>query len=133
MAQLIGTYLYTCGIGNTPNRKIEFYGDGSNICGQVSRNQQNVWTYIGDVLESSMTKESTSTMEKLRMIREARNNFVVPQYTQDLPFTQIHYSERVNIIQNLQPTGSYRISMTNNIDPYQIYEKVERLVFVNPS
>lgn len=133
MAQQIGHYFYVYGAGNDPNREIKFYGDGNKIWGEFSGKKRAVWTKIGDLMETSMTKEGASTTQKMQIMMKARENFASPQYPQDKAFDELPYSERVEAIKNLVPTGNYRITVTNNIGSNPHFEIVEHLTFFDPS
>ena len=133
MTSQIGIYQYTYGSGNTPNRQIEFYGDGQKIWGVISKKTQNSWSEIDKITESQMTKEGASTTEKMKLMMEARKSSTSPKYPADKSFYNIPYIERVKVIKNLEPTGSYRITITNNIGSNPTFEIVDNLIFFDPS
>ncbi len=130
---LIGCYQYVYGAGNAPNRKIDFYGDGNRIWAEVSGKREGNWHEIGRINETQMTKEGASTTEKVRIMMEARKENKSPHYPKDQTFANIHYKQRVDVIDNLQPTGKYRITITNNIGSNPYFEMVEHLSFFDPT
>ena len=133
MGQSIGQFQYVYGAGNAPNREIKFYGDGNKIWGEVSGKARNVWTKIGDIQETSMTREGASTTLKMQIMMKARESFASPQYPEDKAFDKISYNDRIQVIKNLEPTGNYRITITNKIGNNPHFEEVESLTFFDPS
>ena len=133
MTQQIGQYYYVYGAGNAPNREIKFYGDGNKIWGRISGKTGGVWTKIGDITETSMTKEGASTTVKMQIMMEARKTFASPHYPQDKTFDELPYSERVEAIKNLAPTGNYWVTITSNIGSNPRFEIVDSLTFFDPS
>ena len=130
---LVGTYQYTYGAGNTPNRALEFYGDGEKIWGVVKGKTNGSWQHIGNVNECDMILEGASTTRKMQIMLEARQTFKNAEYPPDKRFDQISYDIRLKVIESLQPSGHYRITITNNIGDNPYFEKVEKLTFFDPS
>lgn len=133
MTSLVGTYLYTYGAGNTPNRKLEFYGDESKIWGVAQGKTNGSWKLMGEISESNMILEGASTTEKIKLLLEARENLKNPEYPPDRTFDQILYSDRLRVIENLQPSGQYRVTITNHIGANPFFEEITKLTFFNPS
>ncbi len=129
----IGRYEYVYGAGNAPNRKIEFFGDGTRVWAQVYGKRTGVWHEIVRIDEAQMTKEGASTKEKVRIMMEARKENKSPDYPKDKSFIDIRYKHRVNIIKNLQPTGNYCLTISNNIGTNPYFEMVEQLTFFDPT
>lgn len=130
---LIGKYEYVYGAGNTPNRAIEFFGNGQGVYGTVFAKVKGSWQKIGDVAETNMTKEGASTTEKMRLMMQAREEFKSPEYPPEKSFDKISYQEKVEVIKSLEPEGKYRITITNNIGLNPFFETVENLTFFDPS
>ena len=129
----VGKYEYVYGAGNSPNRKIHFYGNGEHMWGEVYMKVNGCWEKIGEVPESCMTKEEASTTEKVNIMMEAREKSISPEYPPDKSFDEIPYSARTEVIKNLSPTGSYRISMISDIVSSPFFETVKKLTFFDPS
>ena len=130
----IGKYEYTYGAGSAPNRKIKFYGNGKDsVWGIVQGLVKGEWQEINKIEEVNMIKEGASTAEKIRIMLEARESRLSPQYPSDQSFDQLPYEERVKTIKSLEPMGSYRIEIINNIGRNPFFERVEKLNFFDPS
>ncbi len=80
-----------------------------------------------------MTREGASTSKKVEIMMEARKENKRPTYPEDKTFDQLKYERRVNLIQKLEPTGSYRISISNNIGVNPNFEAVDHLGFFDPT
>lgn len=133
MNKIIGQYEYVYGAGSAPNRAIKFYGDGQHIKAEVYRKKENTWQKIGDIPENRMIKEGASTTEKVRIMMVARENSIPPSYPSNKSFEKIPYAERVQTIENLQPVGQYRITISNTNGANPFFEKVEKLTFFDPT
>lgn len=129
----IGCYKYVYGAGNTPNRKIKFFGDGNQVWGDVFGKRQGAWLNIGRIDETQMTKEGASTSKKVEIMMEARKENKPVRYPDDKPFNMLSYKRRVSVITHLDPTGNYRISISNKIGRNPNFETVEHLTFFDPT
>ncbi len=130
---IVGSYEYVYGAGNAPNRRIDFLGDGTQVWGEVSGKRQGVWTRMGSIEETQMTKEGASTSKKVQIMMEAREKGVSPEYPSDKDFNTLRYTEKVRMISKLQPTGNYRISISNDIGTNPLFETVNHLSFFDPT
>lgn len=130
--QQIVQYEYVYGPGNTPNRKIEFYGDGTKIWGCVFGKGQRSWQKIGSVTEDDMIKEGMSGADKIAIMLAARKIQAHAKYPLDESFNDIPYAQKISVINNLAPQGNYRIMMHTSIDSNPFFEQINKITFFSP-
>ena len=91
MAQFIGSYSYSYGVQNQPNRAIDFYSTGREVFGILFKSVGNQWNNTGaTVLERSMSIETENLSGLLRGF---------PQKT--LQLRLLSMSQKLAIIQSL--------------------------------
>lgn len=132
-AALVSTYQYTYGAGNSPNRQIQFYGDGQKVWGLVQGKSKNRLEEIGNINESQMFLEMASTSQKIEIMMQARANSIKPDYPSDKNLEALLYEERLAVIRQLNPRGKYRVTMSNDIRSNPRFEMVTRLTFFDPN
>lgn len=127
---MITTYQYTYGAGAAPNRVLEFYQDaGGHIAAVIKALSQKGWIEISKVDESAMSVEALSTTEKMQRMIEARKRNTAPLYPQDKLLSTLSLDQKRQLLQNLDPTGPWRISIQNSIGENPRFEKITRLDF----
>jgi hypothetical protein len=129
MQDVLATYRYYYGAGTEPNRLIEFTRKASkpqSISAIVKAGTLDNNVIISKITEIDVEMLSTSEKTKALMTGQSVN---VP----DKPLSELSLEQQNNILSNLEPRGSWRISITNGIGDNPTYEKVVHLSLFNPA
>ncbi|NGX60913.1 MAG: hypothetical protein K940chlam9_00387 [Chlamydiae bacterium] len=132
----IGTYVYTYGAGSAPNRKICFEresGQTGSFCAKVYAYSNGEKKQIGMLSDSDILVEGASTSDKLKAIAEYRNNHCKPNLLPSRVISEFGVDEQDNVLSNLTPKGSWRVTIQNHVGDDPRFEKVVRLTLFDAS
>ncbi len=130
----ISEYYYFYGSGTEPNRKIEFFSDPKKgIFAKVKAFKgDGNWTDVSDVSGEKIVVEMESISDKVDAIMKARERKESPIFN-NKSMSELSPETRRRIIDGLQPKGSWRITITNEVGGSEGNGKVESLHIFNPS
>lgn len=131
MQDVLATYRYYYGAGTEPNRLIEFIRKASkpqSISAIVKAGTLDNNVIISKINGIEIDVEMLSTSEKMKALMAGQSVNV-----HDKPLSQLSIEEQNNILRNLEPRGSWRISITNGIGDNPTYEKVVHLSLFDPA
>ncbi len=131
MNDVLVSYRYYYGAGTEPNRLIEFTRKASkpqSISAIVKAGTLDKNVIISKINGTEINVEMMSTSDKMKALI-AGQSVNVP----DKPLSELSLEQQNNILRNLEPRGTWRISITNSIGDNPTYEKVVYLSFFDPA
>jgi len=107
MTQFVGSYSYSYGAGNQPNRAIDFYSTGREVFGVLFRGARNQWNDTGiRVRERSMSIETENLSGLLRGFPQKTLQLEGLSMTQKLAIIQSLSGRSIQIGNSLQREAS---------------------------
>lgn len=129
----VQNYYYMYGAGTQPNRMVSFNLDEkSDFAASVSALSKNIWKEISLLTGGQIEVEVMSTSAKMRVLMERRKG-VITQLKPNKSFQELSLEEKKNLIDDLEPKGSWRLEIVNGIGESPHFEKVKKITFFDPS
>ncbi|NGX42461.1 MAG: hypothetical protein K940chlam7_00741 [Chlamydiae bacterium] len=132
---LVGEYNYCYSVvGGEPDRKIEFTRDkkSGTITTVVKALSVDGWKITSQLNGDQINIQMMLTSEKIRALtleRQGKSSSRKP----DQNLTQLTPGEQESILKFLEPSGDWRIEITNDVSKDSKFETVVHLDLFNPS
>lgn len=127
---LLCEYQYYYGAGCSPNRCVKFFGDGNNVYATIHAKDNGVWHHTSTVHEPDIVVDGCSMNTKIDILRRAREEEKEHVFPKIKSFSDIPYTERVNIVTSAEASGSYKMQMRRaDILTCTQWETIDHILF----
>ncbi len=137
MTDSLATYTYSYGAGIAHDRKIDFYRDTrdnpQSFHAVIYARRNAEWIKSSDVKGEFISVDMKSTSEKVRDFFEERELETTRDPIVEKTVTALSTEQQDALLKALQPEGSWKVLVTNDIGEDPRFEKVVSLCLYNPS
>ncbi|NGX52863.1 MAG: hypothetical protein KR126chlam5_01169 [Candidatus Anoxychlamydiales bacterium] len=136
MATVIREYQYLYGAGSHWNRCLEFMrtedDDPKTIFVVVKARKHSGWGEISELRRDQVEVEMMTTTDKVRTLKEEKATGRSLPLSKKTLLSELDNAKQREVLQGIEPIGTWRVTITNDFGSDPIYERVAHLCLFNP-